>query len=124
MVADSELCGALFSRIVGIRRQIATSSANDEERKRAREVVHRSVRFLRMLSPSIVVAGVLCCLSTEFAEAEYGIVIDIFGAGRNGDSELGDDLDIQAREQLREYLKRGASYVRSLNDYAGSGRHI
>ena len=47
------------------------------------------------------------------------MVIDIFGAGRESDSELGDDLDTEAQQQLREYLKRGAPYVRSLNDYAG-----
>jgi hypothetical protein len=119
LAADSELCGALFSRIVRIRRQLVPSSADNAESKRAREVVYRSVRFLRMLSPSIVVAGVLSCLSTEFVETEYDIVIDIFGAGRDSDSEFGDDLDTEAQQQLRDYLKRGVPYVRSLNDYSG-----
>jgi hypothetical protein len=119
MVADSELCGTLFSRIAEIRPHISRSSANDEDSKRSGEMVYRSVRFLRTLSPSIVVAGVLRGLSREFTETEYDIVIDIFGVGRDGDSELGDDLDTQAQEQLSEYLKRGASYVRSLNDYVG-----
>lgn len=119
LVADSTLCGALLSRILVIQSQVSASSANDEKSKRTREVVYRSVRFLRMLSPRIVVAGVLCRVSPEFSEAEYNIVIDIFGVGRDGDSEFGDDLDTETQEQLREYLKRGASYVCSLNDYAG-----
>jgi hypothetical protein len=67
----------------------------------------------------MVVAGVLRCLSSEFREPECEVVIDIFGTAKDGDSELGDDLDTEAREQLREYLKLSASYVLGLRDYSG-----
>lgn len=120
LFADSQLCRALFSRVAATRAGISGPSAKDEDRKRSREVIYRGVRFLRTLSPSIVAAGVLSWLSREFTEAEYELVIDIFGVGKDGGPESQDDFDAQAREQLRQYIKRGASYVFSMDDYSGA----
>jgi len=117
ITADADLAGEIFSRLCSIRSDTSNAGAGTDA---IRWTIARQLEDLfRTMPPNVTVSGMLSRLSLEFDQAEYGVVLDLFGRIGVEDLDLRSQIQDGLRQCLRRYLKKGMPFVLKQNDFRG-----